>query len=164
MTAQEEGPAAHRGEHSRAGECEPRPIGSESSPGKVIAAASAALADTELFTQSPTTFWWCSSFEVADRKDVHRWSAAFLLRQLKKKCTSCSILIAIAVVFAAGLLTVGAVLGIRRSRQKHGSSGALGAGMLEAQSLLEPSKRHVLSATRMESESTDEDTSGEPPR
>lgn len=74
------------------------------------------------------------------------------------------ILVAIGVIFAAGLLTVGAVLGIRRSRQKHGSSGALGAGMLETQSLLEPSKRHVLSATRMKSDSTDDDPSGEPPR
>jgi hypothetical protein len=74
------------------------------------------------------------------------------------------ILVAIGVIFAAGVLTVIAILGIRRSRRRHGSSGALGAGMLETQSLLEPSKRHVLSATRMESESTDEDSSGEPPR
>jgi hypothetical protein len=74
------------------------------------------------------------------------------------------ILIAIGIIFAAGLLTVVAILGIRRSRRKHGSSGALGAGMLETQSLLEPSKRHVLSATRMESESIEEDSSGEPPR
>jgi len=74
------------------------------------------------------------------------------------------LLIAIVVVLAAGLLTVGAVHGIRRSRRKHGSSGALGAGMLETQSLFEPSKRHVLSATRRESESSDEDPSGEPPR
>jgi hypothetical protein len=73
------------------------------------------------------------------------------------------ILIAIGVIFAAGVLTVIAVLGIRRSRRKHGTSGALGAGLLETQSLLEPSKRHVLSATRMKSESTDEDSSGEPP-
>ena len=73
------------------------------------------------------------------------------------------LLLAIVVIFAAGLLTLGAILGIRRSRHKHGSSGALGAGMLETQSLLEPSKRHVLSATRMKSESTDEDSSGEPP-
>ena len=73
------------------------------------------------------------------------------------------ILIAIGVIFAAGVLTVIAVLWIRRSRRKHGSSGALGAGILETQSLLEPSKRHVLSATRMKSESTDEDSSGEPP-
>ena len=62
------------------------------------------------------------------------------------------LLIAIAVVFAAGLLTVFAILGIRRSRHKHGTSGALGAGMLETQSLLEPSKRHVLTATRTKSE------------
>ena len=73
------------------------------------------------------------------------------------------ILIAIGVIFAAGVLTVVAILGIRRSRRKHGSSGALGAGMLETQSLLEPSKRHVLGATRMKSESADEDPSGEPP-
>jgi hypothetical protein len=73
------------------------------------------------------------------------------------------IAIAIGVIFAAGLLTVGAILGIRRGRRKHGTSGALGAGMLETQSLLEPSKRHVLSATSMKSESRDEDSSGEPP-
>jgi hypothetical protein len=73
------------------------------------------------------------------------------------------ILLAIGVIFAAGLLTVIAILGVRRSRRKHGSSGALGAGMLETQSLLEPSKRHALSATRMKSESTGEDSSGEPP-
>ncbi len=74
------------------------------------------------------------------------------------------ILIAIGVVFAAGLLSVIAILGVRRSRRKHGSSGALGAGMLETQSLLEPSKRHVLGATRRKSEFADEDSSGEPPR
>lgn len=73
------------------------------------------------------------------------------------------LLIAIGVIFAAGLLTFMAIRGIRSGRRKHGSSGALGAGMLEAQSLLEPSKQHVLSATRMESEFTEEDTSGEPP-
>jgi hypothetical protein len=73
------------------------------------------------------------------------------------------ILFAIVAIFAAGLLTVAAVLWIRRGRQKHGSSGSLSAGMLEIQSLLEPSKRHVVAAARDEVESTDEDTSGEPP-
>ena len=34
---------------------------------------------------------------------------------------------------------------------------------LEIQSLLEPSKRHVVTAAREGVESTDEDTSGEPP-
>ena len=73
------------------------------------------------------------------------------------------ILIVTVVIVAAGLLTVAAVSGIRRSRQKHGSSGALSVGMLEIQSLLEPSKRHVVQAARDEAKSTDEDTSGEPP-
>lgn len=72
-------------------------------------------------------------------------------------------LIVIVVIVAAGLLTVAAVSGIRRSRQKHGSSGALSVGMLEIQSLLEPSKRHVVHAARDEAKSADEDTSGEPP-
>lgn len=73
------------------------------------------------------------------------------------------ILIVIVAILAAGLLTFAAVSGIRHSRQKHGSSGTLSAGVLEIQSLLEPSKRHVVIAARDEAESTDEDTSGEPP-
>ena len=73
------------------------------------------------------------------------------------------ILIVIVVIVAAALLTVAAVSGIRRSRQKHGSSGALSVGILEIQSLLEPSKRHVVNAARDEAESPDEETSGEPP-
>ncbi len=73
------------------------------------------------------------------------------------------ILIVIATIVAAGLLTVAAVFGIRRGRQKHGSSGTLGAGMREIHSLLEPSKRHVVIAARELEESTREDSSGEPP-
>jgi negative regulator of sigma E activity len=73
------------------------------------------------------------------------------------------ILIVIVVTIAAGLLTVAAVSGIRRSRQKHGSSDALSVGMLEIQSLLEPSKRHVVHAAKDEAKATDEDTSGGPP-
>ena len=68
------------------------------------------------------------------------------------------------VICAAGLLTFLAVSAIRRDRRKHGTSGVLGAGVLEVQSLLEPSKRHVLEADRRESESTAEDESGEPPK
>jgi negative regulator of sigma E activity len=74
------------------------------------------------------------------------------------------ILIVIAIIAAASVLTVAAVLGIRRSRQKHGSSGTLGVGVQEIQSLLEPSKRHVVVAARESEESTREDTSGEPPQ
>lgn len=74
------------------------------------------------------------------------------------------ILIAIATVVAAGLLTVAAVFGVRRGRQKRGSSGTLGVGMQEIQSLLEPSKRHVVIAARELEESTREDASGEPPK
>jgi hypothetical protein len=73
------------------------------------------------------------------------------------------ILIVIVAILAAGLLAVAAVSRIRHSRQKHGSSGTLSVGMLEIQSLLEPSKRHVVIAARDEAESTHEDTSGEPP-
>jgi hypothetical protein len=73
------------------------------------------------------------------------------------------ILIAIVASVAAGLLTVAAVLGIRRSRQKHGSSGGLSVAMMEVQSLLEPAKRHVVVAARDEAESTSEDASGDPP-
>ena len=73
------------------------------------------------------------------------------------------ILIAIVASVAAGLLTVAAVLGIRRSRQKHGSSSGLSVAMLEVQSLFEPAKRHVVVAARDEAESTHEDASGDPP-
>ena len=73
------------------------------------------------------------------------------------------ILIVIATIVAAAVLTVAAVVGIRRSRQKHGSSGSLGVGVREIQTLLEPSKRHVVIAARELAESTREDTSGEPP-
>lgn len=74
------------------------------------------------------------------------------------------ILLVIAVILAVGLLLVAAVSGIRHSRRKHGSSGNLGVSMLEIQSLLEPSKRHVIVAARDEAESTDVDTSGDPPK
>ena len=73
-------------------------------------------------------------------------------------------LIVIATIVAACLLTVAAVIGIRRGRQKHGSSGTLGVGMLEIQSLLEPSKRHAVIAARELEESTRKDNSGEPPK
>jgi hypothetical protein len=66
-------------------------------------------------------------------------------------------------IVAAGLLTVGAVLGIRRSRRKHGSSSGLSVAMMEVQSLFEPAKRHVVVAARAEAESSHEDTSGDPP-
>lgn len=74
------------------------------------------------------------------------------------------VLFVIGVILAVSLLTLLGVSAIRRGRGKHGTSGALGAGLLEVQSLLEPSKRHVLEADRRESESTAEDTSGDPPK
>ena len=46
-------------------------------------------------------------------------------------------------------------------RKKHGSSGTLGAALLEVQAIFEPSKRHVLEVRRDE-RSEDED-SGDPP-
>jgi hypothetical protein len=46
-------------------------------------------------------------------------------------------------------------------RKKHGSSGGLGAAFLEMQSLLEPSKRHVLEVKR--NEDAEDDDSGDPP-
>ena len=73
------------------------------------------------------------------------------------------ILIVMAAIVAAGVLTAAAVFTMRRSRHKHGSSGTLGVGVREIQSLLEPSKRHVVTAARELAESTREDTSGEPP-
>lgn len=73
------------------------------------------------------------------------------------------ILIVFATIVAAGVLTVAAVFGIRHSRRKHGSSGTLGVGVREIQSLLEPSTRHVVVADRELAESTREDTSGDPP-
>jgi hypothetical protein len=46
-------------------------------------------------------------------------------------------------------------------RRKHGSSGTLGTAFLELQTILEPSKRHVIEA-RLE-EDAEEDDSGDPP-
>jgi hypothetical protein len=72
------------------------------------------------------------------------------------------ILIAIVAIVATGLLTVAAVLGIRRSRQKHGSSGGLSVAMLEVQSLFDPATRHVVVAARDDAESARNDASGDP--
>lgn len=46
-------------------------------------------------------------------------------------------------------------------RRKRGGSGSLGAAFLEVQSMLEPSKKHVLEISRKD-ESEDDD-SGDPP-
>ncbi len=46
-------------------------------------------------------------------------------------------------------------------RKKRGSSGSLGAACLEMQTLLEPSKRHVLEISRKED--SEQSDSGDPP-
>ena len=71
-----------------------------------------------------------------------------------------------AVVVAATLLLavvmlVIAVNALRRSAGKHGTSGSLTAATLELQSLLEPDRRHVLTATQRDESEEDED--GDPP-
>ena len=46
-------------------------------------------------------------------------------------------------------------------KHKHGSSGSLGAAFLEVQSLLEPSKKHVLEISQRDE--SEEDDAGGPP-
>ncbi len=46
-------------------------------------------------------------------------------------------------------------------RKKHGSSGTLSTAVLEVQSLLEPSKRHVLQEKQRDQR--EEDAEGDPP-
>lgn len=65
----------------------------------------------------------------------------------------------LAIVIAAALLLAGAIVLLRRGRG--GSSGALGAAMLEIQSMYEPSRRHAAEVLRAEHAESDE--SGDPP-
>lgn len=67
------------------------------------------------------------------------------------------ILLGVAAVFLLLLLAVRSMLRDRR----HGSSGALASAVLEVESLLDPSKRHVQESVQSEEEEDDE--SGDPP-
>lgn len=58
-------------------------------------------------------------------------------------------------VAAVGAILAAVVAHMRRSAD-HGSSGALGAAMLEVQSLLEPDKRHTIEEVRADKRGSDE--------
>lgn len=73
----------------------------------------------------------------------------------------------ILLLLAIALLAIAAVMfvAIRMSHQekRHGTSGALSGAMLEVQSLIDPAKKKVIEARQRETESEEDDESGDPP-
>ena len=66
------------------------------------------------------------------------------------------------IVMAVFVLTVGAVVLVRRHGERIHGSGSLGNAMQEIEGLFVESKSHVLKVDRAE-EPDDEDASGDPP-
>ena len=81
-----------------------------------------------------------------------------LLQEISAPLGILLILLGVAAVFLLLLLAVRSML---RDRRHRGTSGALASAVLEVESLLDSSKRHVKEAVQSEQEDDDED--GDPP-